>query len=57
MDCPMCKTAMTKHVGVINEPVLTGWGRLVRRSRPAVFWACSTCEHCEEVSRVAQTHV
>lgn len=50
MNCPNCKTPMEfVPDGVINEPVIrTGTGTIARVSRPAAFWACSSCEHCEE---------
>jgi hypothetical protein len=41
---------MTKAHGAIAEPVMrTGVQTLHRVARPATFYACSTCEHCEEV--------
>jgi ssDNA-binding Zn-finger/Zn-ribbon topoisomerase 1 len=50
--CPLCGGELVKHPGAINEQVFIGrLGRVERRTRPAVFWACSTCEHCEEVGR------
>lgn len=47
--CPDCAGPMEKVAGVINEPVFTREGRIGRSSRPAVFFACTRCEHCEEV--------
>ena len=46
--CPLCGGSLEKHTGVIDEPVITGYGKLERRARPATFLACSSCEHCEE---------
>lgn len=50
--CPSCGGVMTKEPdGVIEEPVMTGHGKIERRARPAAFFACGACEHCEEVTR------
>lgn len=48
--CPLCGGELTKEVGAINEPVIENGTLAIRRvSRPAVFYACGACEHCEEV--------
>ena len=50
--CPACGGSMAKHEGLIAEEVMrTGTGETSRAVRPAVYWACSDCEHCEEVGR------
>ena len=49
--CPACGGEMTLEEGAIEEPRLTRFMKIVRKVRPAVFWACGACEHCEEVSR------
>lgn len=50
-SCPLCDSPMTKERGGVSEPVMTGDGKIERRARPATFWACPACEHCEEVTR------
>jgi hypothetical protein len=50
-NCPSCGSVMEKQDGSIAEDVVTGYGKRERRIRPAVYWACTGCEHCEEVSR------
>lgn len=54
--CPSCGSALelvkASEGGMIEEPYfpthpLRGEA-LPRRRRPATFWACSGCEHCEE---------
>lgn len=47
--CPECGGVMTKEEGVIGEIVMSTGLRAIRKARPAVFLACWTCEHCEEV--------
>lgn len=52
MNCPDCKTPMTKEHGVVSEErsAYTIRGRQTPMvARPATFWACWSCEHCEEV--------
>ena len=50
--CPACGGVLTRVDGVIAEPVIGTGGAGVRRvARPAVFLACGSCEHCEEVGR------
>lgn len=51
--CPLCGSPMEKvEDGVVSEPVLrTGSEGLVRVARPAVWFGCTGCEHCEEVGR------
>ena len=50
--CPECGGTMAKHDGLIAEEVMrTGTGETSRAVRPAVYWACAGCEHCEEVTR------
>jgi len=44
--CPSCGGIMTKEHGVVDEPLLLNHGR---KARPVTFYACSMCEHCEEV--------
>lgn len=46
--CPECGGVMEKHTGTVDEPVMNGYGQTVRKARPATFFACTTCEHCEE---------
>lgn len=48
--CPSCGGVMEKQTGTIEEPVMkTGsTDRIARRARPATYWACTACEHCEE---------
>ena len=50
--CPLCATTLDKHTGVIEEAVMTVDGRIERRARPGVFYACNVCEHCEEKSTI-----
>lgn len=41
---------MEKHTDIIEEPVLkTGLTGLARSRRLATFFACTGCEHCEEL--------
>ena len=55
-DCPSCGAPMelvkASEGGRIEEPYFGLYpvrgAELPRRSRPASFWACSGCEHCEE---------
>jgi heterodisulfide reductase subunit C len=55
-DCPSCGASMELvkacDGGMIDEPYFPRYPLrdqpLPRRSRPATFWACSACEHCEE---------
>jgi hypothetical protein len=52
--CPECGDPMTKEHGAIGEPVMNALrtDRTIRRVvRPAIFWSCFTCGHCEEVGR------
>jgi hypothetical protein len=52
--CPLCRAEMTKESGTVSEPTLHAHRRTVqvkRVARPAVFYACPRCEHCEEVGR------
>ena len=52
MRCPNCDSEMEKQTGTIHEPVMkTGTGAIERRARLATFWACPSCEHCEEWKR------
>jgi hypothetical protein len=47
--CPSCGGIMEKHTGTIDEPIIkTGTGGVARKARPATFYACTRCEHCEE---------
>jgi len=47
--CPLCGATMTKECGTVDEPTIrTGTGAIVRVARPATFYACPACEHCEE---------
>lgn len=56
-NCPTCGAAMelvkASEGGMIEEAYLPTHplrgAELPRRRRPATFWACSGCEHCEEV--------
>jgi hypothetical protein len=51
--CPLCG-AQTERVraadgGAIEEPMISGVsGDIVRRCRPATFYACPACEWCAE---------
>lgn len=48
--CPDCGAVMTKEHGAVSEPIITPVeGAIDRRVRPATFYACTRCEHCEEV--------
>jgi ssDNA-binding Zn-finger/Zn-ribbon topoisomerase 1 len=55
-DCPSCGSAMelvkAEEGGEIEEPYFPKYplrnAELPRKRRPATFWACSGCEHCEE---------
>lgn len=52
--CPECEGIMEKVDGQISEPIMStvrGATEMPRRVRPAVYFACCSCEHCEEVSR------
>jgi heterodisulfide reductase subunit C len=54
--CPTCGTALCKVTpadgGAVSELMMrTGVQTLVRVVRPATYWSCVTCEHCEEVGR------
>jgi hypothetical protein len=46
--CPGCGGVMTRGPGVITELVVDAYGKITRAARPATFYACATCEHCEE---------
>jgi len=46
--CPLCGGTLHKYLGAIEEPRITSYGQHVRVARPATFWACGACEHCEE---------
>jgi hypothetical protein len=46
--CPSCGGVMEKHTGAVNEPVMLTNGQIGRHTRLASFWACNSCEHCEE---------
>jgi hypothetical protein len=37
--------------GVVSELIMRQGGALERVARPAVWYGCPTCEHCEEVTR------
>jgi hypothetical protein len=55
-DCPSCGAGMelvkASEGGMINEPYFPTHpirgAALPRRTRPATFFACPACEHCEE---------
>lgn len=48
--CPSCGALMTKERGAVSEEVIaTGVNVKKRVARPATFYACGACEHCEEV--------
>jgi hypothetical protein len=53
MTCPWCGEPLTKQHGAIEEACLSSVartaGQVIRVVRPVVFWACGTCEFCEEV--------
>jgi hypothetical protein len=50
--CPECGGSMEKVTdGYISEPVITGHGKVERKIRLGAYWACGSCEHCEEVTR------
>lgn len=50
--CPSCAGMMTKEHGTVSEVVIgTGVNVKKRVARPATFYACGSCEHCEEVGR------
>jgi Fe-S oxidoreductase len=46
--CPRCGSALERHTGVIDYPVLTGYGNVERRQRLGAFDACTGCEYCVE---------
>jgi ssDNA-binding Zn-finger/Zn-ribbon topoisomerase 1 len=49
--CPACGGALAKYHGAISDPIMNtirGNHAILRRTRPATFWACGACEHCEE---------
>jgi len=56
--CPDCggwmELVKAEEGGRIEEPYFPKYpirgAELPRSSRPASFWACSSCEHCEEVA-------
>jgi hypothetical protein len=48
--CPSCHGVMEKHTGTVDEPVFDH-GKVVRKAHPATFYACTSCEHCEEIGR------
>jgi len=52
IPCPLCGGELAKASGVISEPVMNPLrhGGPRYRTRPATFWACRACEHCEEFS-------
>jgi hypothetical protein len=56
MTCPQCGAGVDKVTpkqgGCIEETVVDPRTfRLSRKVRPATFWACMTCEWCEEIGR------
>lgn len=52
ISCPQCGAAAELVRGAVNEPVMVSdrERRHGRRSRPAVFYACTACEWCAEWS-------
>jgi hypothetical protein len=50
--CPLCGSEMEKEAeGVISELIMRNGGAIERVARPAVWYGCTGCEHCEEVGR------
>lgn len=50
--CPECGGVMEfEPNGVIDEPCFTRFMQIIRKARPASYWTCTACEHCEEVRR------
>lgn len=49
LACPDCGGRLLRCEGAVSEPVVHSHRPDVfYRVRPAVFLACSACEHCEE---------
>lgn len=46
--CPCCGGVLYREVGVVEYAAIGPYFATVRRTKLAAFYACSSCEHCEE---------
>jgi hypothetical protein len=46
--CPSCRGPMTRERGTIHTDHFMRDATIQKIARLAAFWACPTCEHCEE---------